>query len=276
MLEDHDTLASAQDSSDAVRRLYQAHKARHPKLSLAVMCRKLGLSSKGYLSDVMHGRRRLGSRYADRTIDAFQLAPDEAAFFRLLVAHDQEDDPAKQQALAERIASVRKTLSVERRRMPTRMSERFFPYEVFASFSLFTNRPTLGDLLRYFGPARRLEVERALEILAAEGLVEPEERTPEPRYRLVSDKVIFEGEDAVEARRKFLALALRDAETRLARWLKEPELAHFHATVISVKLEAYKKVLPKIKELLRQCEADLEDGEADMLVRFSAQIHPLK
>src|SRR4051794_13269863 len=57
-------LATAEDASEMFDRIYRARKEENRKVSLQYLCRRAGIPSTGYLSDVLRGRRRLHLKYA--------------------------------------------------------------------------------------------------------------------------------------------------------------------------------------------------------------------
>lgn len=70
-----------------IRRLYESRResGRRGIGSLTWLCRRAGMASKGYLSDVMSGRRRLNQRYAEPLAEALGLSGVRVEIFKTLV-----------------------------------------------------------------------------------------------------------------------------------------------------------------------------------------------
>jgi hypothetical protein len=70
-------ISQAPHGAAAFRGLYELHKSLYRYMSFGYIMRRSGITSKGYLSHVMNGDRRLNPRYHDAMCDLFKL--DEAA-----------------------------------------------------------------------------------------------------------------------------------------------------------------------------------------------------
>lgn len=70
-----------------IRRLYEAKRQASSRGigSLTWLCRRAGMASKGYLGDVMSGRRRLHPRYAEPLAEALGLSGSLIEIFKTLV-----------------------------------------------------------------------------------------------------------------------------------------------------------------------------------------------
>jgi|GEM_PF-5875908 hypothetical protein len=70
----HEIILRQSSVASILRALYEYHKLRSPRMSLAYICRRSGISSKGYLALVMAGKRRLNEKYWAGLTHTFKLS----------------------------------------------------------------------------------------------------------------------------------------------------------------------------------------------------------
>lgn len=236
---------------------------------MAFYCAKAGISSTGYLSDVVNGKRKLHSKYGIGIAKAFGLSREEARCLRLMVDLDNTADPSQRARIEGKIALAKKVLRIAKRPL-AKLYEMFFAMEVFCAFGLYKNRPTQEQLVSCFGQAHAADVGAALAVLEGMGLVRRNDGIFEP----IDDQVFFAGDAGPEQHVKFLKQAMAHAVANLDRWFEERALAHFHSSIISVKRSEYLKLLPQLKSRFVDAEASLESSDADLLIRFNVQMYP--
>ena len=265
-------LLSAKSSSDALKRLYVERKFDDKSISMQTLCDAAGISSTGYLSDVLSGRRKLHLKYRRGITKAFKLGGAAARCLQTLLALDHEKDDARRAKLERRLTLLRKALRIERPPMAPELAELFLAVEVFCAFGLYQNRPTGDDLIGYFGPDRTKDIEAALQLLERLGMVRLE---ASGRYALLSEQVLFGNRPGSLTAVDFLKLALNDAAANVERWFPAKDQSHFASIIISVNYADYMTKLKKLKTDLLVTQADLESGAADRLVRFNIQVYPI-
>ena len=72
----------------SLRRLYELFKNHKRKNSLSYLCQRIGIPSKGYLSFVMSGKRRLHAKYWDLTCKTFKLNDQQEKILKSLLELD--------------------------------------------------------------------------------------------------------------------------------------------------------------------------------------------
>jgi uncharacterized protein (TIGR02147 family) len=250
--------------------LVEIAKRRRPTTSLASLCKRAGISSKGYLSDALAGRHRLALRHGDGLAEALHLEGHARRLFLLLLRRDHAKEDAGREALTADIARARRVLSSSFRIIRDDVADLFFALQVFCAFGLFGNAPEREALEDYFGADRAADVERALARLREMGLV----KAGSERLELVQDRVFFTGSQDGVSHVDFLRMAMRDASERVEPWFDRRDVSHFESSVVSVERSRYVELLAKAKDDLLQLQSDLESGDADMLVHFNVQIYP--
>lgn len=267
-----DILLTADAGSEILRRFYELRKAENAKYSLAFLCRAAGIKSKGYLADVMNGRRKLNAEYWEDLAHAFGLDGLRSELFRMLLRLDAEEDQAQKKILHAEIASLRKSIAASDETLPERLRGMFFAFEVFCAFGLYKNAPTRDDLRDYFGRSMGVELDAALHLLTSSGLAELQG----DRYKLLRDTVKFtDSEDGI-SHLNFLRLSIEDAMRKVDKWQPKKEVSYFESNMISVRAKDYAKELPRIKEAIRRMQTNLESSDADLILRFNVQVYPTR
>src|SRR4051812_25826266 len=82
-------LSTYLDYRQYLRDQYAEQKARNPRYSQRVFARKAGLSSSGFYSEVLNGKRQLAPAAVLRFAKALKLSAPEQAYFEALVAFNQ-------------------------------------------------------------------------------------------------------------------------------------------------------------------------------------------
>ncbi|HYX31650.1 MAG: hypothetical protein M3Q07_07395 [Pseudobdellovibrionaceae bacterium] len=94
-------ISQAPNGAAAFRGLYELHKSLYRPMSFGYIMRRTGITSKGYLSHVMNGDRRLNARYHNAICELFKLKPEASQLLREIWQRDeaaQRDRRAAQNA----------------------------------------------------------------------------------------------------------------------------------------------------------------------------------
>jgi uncharacterized protein (TIGR02147 family) len=82
---------------------YEEKRQAEGKFSHRQLAASAGFSNPGFFNDVVKGRRTLSGSATEKMIGAFSLKPNEAEYFRLLVAYGQSKRPEERQELYEKM-----------------------------------------------------------------------------------------------------------------------------------------------------------------------------
>lgn len=266
-------LLTAPSFSAAAKDLFDLAKAKRASVSLASVCERIGLKSRGHFSEVLAGRRSLPAAKVPALGRTLGLVGPEVECLTLLHARqDPKGDADAAEATETRLALVRRVLRETQRPAPGNLGDMALAFKTFAAFSMYGDRPTRNELVDFFGRAQCLEVDRALAWLAGAGLISLEG----DRWQAHYDRVIFKKGDSSMSLRDYVSTSLADAQGSLDRWFDEKDLAAYQSSIISVRHEDYKRLLPELKARLREEQARLDSDQSDMLVHFNVQVYPVE
>lgn len=263
-------LLAAKGSSEALSALFDAAKARNPRISLGSLCRSAKITSKGYLSNVLNGHRHIHPKHIEGLSVAFKLDPIQSAYLKTLAEREHDSAPEKYARL---LAELRSCLIARHEGGPPPGTENsFFSLEVFAALGLFDSRATEDDLASYFGEETRPRISLALRELVDVGAVE---RDSEGCVLPTKSFVMFQGANAEMQRLRFLQHSTEQSARDMAYWFARPSESFLSATLISVKRADFLKALVEFRRTIMLMQCQLDAAEADDVVRFNVQIYPM-
>lgn len=262
-------LLNGKTVAEVVATFYQSSKKTNPKYSLLYIARQAGLPSKNYLSDVMHGRRKLSKKYVSGIGKLFGLTDIELEYFRVMVDRDLSRSRKARSSLTARVDFLRKSIEACRYSMPAENGETLLAFEVFCSIDGFTSPPEFSDIRSRFPRVDIHKLDKSLKILVREGLIELKNAC----YRPAKDLVIFKSsKDKMHL--NFLRDCLRDAEARVEHWFEKPDTAHFQSMILNVDPGKMKEFLPRFKAKMRELQMELGSEKGSSLMHFNIQIYP--
>lgn len=261
----------ADSPGQVLRALYLAAKEQNPRISLASICKKAGIPSKGYLADVMGGKRTLKEEYVLPLARAFSLEAAETKAFRILSQIEQCRFPADRANLEGKLASVRKLLRIHYRDELKQGLDTHTLVKLMAVFDLFREPPSLEQLQERMPQHPPQSVEAALGYMTGTGVAG---RTENGGYKLLRNQLVFRSADRTEARIQYFDRCLQDASKGVSEWISSPDVAYFESSFVSVKRDRYAKALQEIRSVFERLQSDLESPEADDVIQFNIQIFP--
>lgn len=274
---DHDAklvtllLLEASDSTSALANLHRFKKGQNDNWSMQFVCKKAGIPSTGYFSDVLKGKRRLNGKYIPGIQKAFGLSTLHTQYLEKLLAREQTESPQDLASLDEEIARIRGLLEVDYIAIPAELSQGLlFHVWVLSSFSLFPGGPTLADLEGFFGRALNIPLAKSLHKLQTMGFVE----IVNGRYRLTKTRIIFQDSQDGFSHYDFLEKSIAHAAKQVRVWFPKSDESIFLSSVVSVAKANYETKVPEIRSKLMRVLAEMEDAPGDLLVQFNMQIFP--
>lgn len=266
-----ETLRGSRNSVEALRALYLLYKKHNIKFSLTYFCARAGIASKGYLSEVLAGKKKLNPLYAEGLIKAFDLKGTAANYLKVLIELDEAEDFATTQKLMRKKENLEKSLRVQKEVMPSAPQDPFFVLQVYSTLGLFKNQASFPDLLRHFGPKKEFVLRRALEALSESHLIFQDGEYWSPTH----EQVVFSSNDDHRSHFHFLNSCLERAKEGVEKWYAKNSEAYFESSIISVNRKTYEELLPKIRASANELQSQLETAEADQLILFGIQVFPV-
>jgi len=251
-----------------------AHGRRHQiqDLQQKSVLGRLGVSSSGFLSNVLAGRKNLSPTQIRRLAEALALSEQDTLYFEAMVHYAQGRDADEKAQWFERMSQLQsiriRQLEPEHLSLFSR-SELVFLYELLTFLDYDGNPSSLGD--RFDPPLSGDTVTRALNDLERLGLVE---RDGKGRLRVL-DSAVTSGQevrsDDLEAfHRRTMAMARRS----LARTPSEER--DLSVLTLGLSADGFRRIKTEIAHLRRKLVAiALEENQPERVYQLNFHVIPV-
>jgi uncharacterized protein (TIGR02147 family) len=251
--------------------LYRARKCSNIRFSLQYLCNKAKIASKGYLSDVIAGRRKLNAKYAKGLADAFDLDGLERKIFIYMAQKECEPSFFKRELLSKKIQALRDQLLSGVRDVPENLQSPVLFTRVFCSLGVFSGPPTRAEVVKLLSGENSDSVNSVIDVLISTGAVVETNK----RLTVSSAEIRFGNGNGTEANIRYVEEFLSYSKAQARNWYSRKSESFFESSTLSVRKDRYLEALPKIKELIDQTLSGLEvASDADELIHFGIQIFP--
>jgi uncharacterized protein (TIGR02147 family) len=268
MPKDLQIFLNATSSSELLANLFRDRKTQYPKTSLASICARAGIPSRGNLNDVLKGRRMLNKKYSLGICRAFGLSGFAAEYLRILIELESASSDRKRDGMEQRKALLRKILSTEHQKQLSAETDHAFCFQLFASFGLFSGRPTEKQLKGLYSRELAQKIDRSLAFLVKEKCIEKSGDVFIP----ANSNIMFRSQDWL---REFLQATLREAERNLETRYSQQDRAVFESSYISVDEAKLAEALPRLREAIEEFQASVETTCGNNVIQFSMQVFPI-
>lgn len=248
-------------------------KALNRGYSYRLFCRKAGINSPGYLSEVIGGRRNLSKSYLPKFAQALDLDDQERSYFETLVAFGHARTDQARQSLYELLLESAPLKVQKLRRSQLDYFSKWYHVAIREALSVHPvpgDGEELADLLRpAITPA---QAKAALRLLADLGLVE---RDAEGRWKARHASLVSRGDEneslLYRAFRKEMILRALDALDQVPA-----DRQNSSCITLSVSAAGMDRILGHVEEFHRRVlETVQSDAGEDRVVQVNVQVFPL-
>jgi uncharacterized protein (TIGR02147 family) len=256
---------------EILRIVFEEKKLKDPKFSLQYVCNKCEIPSRGHLSDVMKGRRKLKVSYINNVFTLLGFSKNEIEVIKLLSQLEKAKTIQLRESISKKIYLARKKLNIQVSQLNSGDFNPFIFVKAFCSLGIQNLEPTLELIAKSINEEIK-ETEKALDALLNEGFI-----VKENEYYLYDknlSEVLFPEGDNEQFQIKHIKLAIQDALKRLPQEFNNKKSTYFESATVSVKLPQYQDFLSELKDLINNKLSSLESGRADDIVHFNFLIYP--
>lgn len=261
-------LKSANNSSEALNKLYLFNKEKNKKFSLGYLCQQSSIPSKGYLGDVFKGRRILNRKYNSNILEMFNLGDKEKRILELLLMIDQEKNTTTKESLRNKLLNVIKSYNVKSVDLDSNTKSHLIAI-IFSTFSLLKHKK-LENFCEFLPHFSHEEIKEALKTLIDMKMC----TLIDEEYSLLETDVICNNttEPDINASLNFLNSAINFAKEKLPKNFSDSEHSYFQSTVLSIKKDELPKFIKKLKIQTDENIADMEKSIGDELLHINIQV----
>lgn len=260
----------SKSSSEIIKNIYLFLKNKNQSYSLQYICLRSEIKSKGYLSDVMKGKRILNPKYNNGLLKTFKLRSKEKQVFELLLKIDQETNPLETPKLIKKLNALKKSYQTDTRKLSTRALS-YADLIVFASFGLSKKKLLSFDEIKELClESNRASLKNSVQNLIELGLIKKTKNS----YSLTQNDVVYRGadSDSVENQVQSIESAMNYISTKLPAKIKDQKKSYFESSVLSIKKSQLEDTIAQLRNYSETLIAECEVEEGDALLHFNLQV----
>jgi uncharacterized protein (TIGR02147 family) len=259
-----------------LRDYYQERRKKEPGFSFQDFSRFAGIKSKGFLHNVIAGKRTLNCVHTAGLCKAMRFGAFEARFFTLLVNFNQAHDHASRAELFEKLSTIKRR---GKQAWPCQIV-RNDQFEYYSQFHHSVVRSLIG-IHGFGGDFKKLasqvyprisprKARLSVDLLIRLGLVKKEKNRWVVCDRLISTPPEVQSLAIVNHHKQSLALAQK-ALTDLPR-----DLRNISSATLGISNETYLELCREVEALrFRLLERAGADTHADRVYQFNFQLFPV-
>lgn len=269
-------LVEARSYRDFLQAAFNLNNAPRRNQSYALFAKRAGFASKGFLGDVIHGRKRITARSLPKFIRGLSLSGDETQLFTLLVQQTETDlcdvEPAR---LEKDLSRLRSKVLARLEAFAQDPRQRFYRIRdwplVYAALGDQTTGATVADVMNRTGITSAERCSRILDSMHKVGVVEeiPERRA----FVLRNPHLVFqEGDERSAIREFFLATNEKACQAASANFSEQSSL--YFASAVSVRRDDLPRMKAELRELLVRYIDRNEQSDGDVVALFCCSMLP--
>ena len=264
-----DILLSSNDSHEVLRRLYSFQKQKQPTFSLTILGKKLGIASKGHISDMIRGRRSISRKHWSQLGQIFDLSETQTHYFLCLLEKDHSKSDDQRVFYQKQLDSLESLFqqSHETRTLPNRTDPTKFSGELLKAFPLFPNTPNLRDLVDYFGRHRLTEIESSLAYLVKEGFI----RQTDNGFELSSKSSV---DSSILSKGEYTQASILEAADFLPQF-ENHQNALFSTEVLCLERDHYAAPLKEFQQKINDYKLKQSHSRQSLMIKVNLQAYPL-
>jgi uncharacterized protein (TIGR02147 family) len=256
---------------------YCNHKAENPAFSYQLLSDKAGFSNKGFLFNVITGKKNLSKSSAVKLAQAFRLSAKEADYFENLVSFNQAKNLRERNYFFDKINAIKSNRLGAATVRETRKEQ----YDYYAAWyisvvrSLIDMHPFRDDYRwlakNVYPPIKPKEAKRAVMLLEKLGMIQKQK----DGFYKVADKTITAGKEIVQLGLLNFHLQATELAKKALRELPK-DRRNISGLTLGISKKTYEAMCNEIGEFQSKLLAKAEaDGEADNVYQINFHFFPV-
>lgn len=263
-------LLACEDYRQLLDMIFSAKKELNPKFSYTLFARRAGFAARGFVKDVIAGKKRVTYRSLPKIVKGFDLGPKLEELLRVMVALEETDVPfnhlpqVKLSGLLKKYRQkIKSAVASEQGRepIPSIFRNHDAP-RVYAALGEIDKGSTIQDIKRRTS-FQIGEIKAALQHLIAIGIVEQSQ--PE-RFHATNYDINVQEKEAKSAFRQYYVATMKKKTRDLEFSSFDAQDKLFWLSHISVQAKDLPKLKQDLRELLARYVERMEDATGDRIV----------
>ncbi|SMF29235.1 TIGR02147 family protein [Pseudobacteriovorax antillogorgiicola] len=260
---------------ESLEKIIALRKTEKPSFSKNYISKRIGLKSRGYLTDVFKGRKKLSARYVGPIIETLSLDTTEATLLekKILLETEFAKSEKVRDQLDREIKILTKTLKYHEINMDD-MRDIFTFSLVYLSLFLFPeHQASERELMAILKDVPAQRIQSALRCLHQRELVTKADGIYKINHK--KDFSFLFTNFSQQHEIKHLQSAIDESRSKVPDIAKKRDEVLFLSSLLTVKKQSYMEAIDKLKDTFRTVHSELEDDEPDTLVRLNLQMYPV-
>jgi len=261
------------DYRELLKALLENKKRESPYFSYRWLSKRAGISSTGFLSLVLTGKRNISGDLASRLCEALKLAKKESAYFMTLVRYNQTENPEEKKRRFEELLSLRPS---NVRSIAADQQQYFNKWyysairEIISVIEVSDNYRQISEIITPQVSVQ--EIREAIELLLRLNLIYRDKN----HILKKTDNLITAAGSSVDpsAIRKYQSDSMDLAKTAL--YNIEKELRDISTVTLSTNKEGMEKIKARIEQFRSEIMAIANQSKnCDRVIQLNVQLFPL-
>jgi uncharacterized protein (TIGR02147 family) len=256
---------------------YCHHKAENPAFSYQLLSDKAGFSNRGFIFNVIAGKKNLSRSSAVKLSQALQLNPREADYFENLVSFNQAKNLRERNYFFDKLNAIKSNCQGAAAIWETRKEQ----YEFYAAWYISAIR-SLIDMHKFkddyqwlaksvFPPIKPKEAKKAVQLLEKLGMIQKQK----DGFYKVADKTITAGREIVQLGLQNFHVQTTELAKRALEELPKDK-RNISGLTLGISKKTYDEMCKEIAEFQLKLLAIAEaDREADNVYQLNFHFFPV-
>lgn len=248
-------------------------KRENPYFSYRWLSKRAGISSTGFLSLVLNGKRNISPDLASRLCDALKFTKKESAYFTTLVRYNQSENPDEKKRLFEELLALRPSNARSIASDQQQYFNKWYYSAIREIISLVEISDNYRQISEMIAPQISIqEVRKAIDLLLRLGLIYRDQNHILRR----TDNLITSAGASIDpsAIRKYQSDTIDLAKSALYNVEKELR------DISTITLSTNKEGMEMIRARLEQCRSEImaivsQSKNCDRVIQLNMQLFPL-
>jgi len=247
-------------------------KRENPYFSYRWLSKRAGISSTGFLSLVLNGKRNISPDLASRLCDALKFTKKESAYFTTLVRYNQSENPDEKKRLFEELLALRPSNARSIASDQQQYFNKWYYSAIREILAFHKFKDNYDELAATVQPQiKASEAKKAIDLLGKLQLI----RKNEDGFYEVTSRFMTTGESwhsiAIRQYQEEMLVLAKDALEKIPRDERD-----FSTMTISLSQDGFNKVREGLKQFRHQIFEIVEkENHVDCAYQLNFQVFPV-
>ncbi|NRA66055.1 MAG: TIGR02147 family protein [Pseudobacteriovorax sp.] len=275
MLSVERTVILSHSPMEALEKLIMLRKSEKPSFNKSAISRRLGCSSRSYLTDILKGRKSISIRLVKPLITLLGLDEHESRYLeiQLLLTTSFASDDATRSGLEGERKQLRSLLTSNKVQFDEKIELNAIFLVYLTLYILPGKQGSYRSLYAKLTMLTAQQIQKSAHELIRQGLIQEQDSV----LSICTEKEFsfLDSESSDDYEQDFLRSAIEESIEHLPMVKEKRQDVIFHSSLITAEKAQLHSLLETMRNELSALRAKVESKNANQLVRFNLQLYPL-